>query len=247
MGGKIARVIYARQFVLPFPHDAVFLPNAYLRGQANEEAFQWIERPQLWPAGRLAIQGEAGVGKTHFLHVFAQLYNAAVLPAAALHMFMPVSSVRALAVDDADTIDDPRVLLHLLNTAAEQGMPTLLAGRVAPAHWAVGLPDLSSRLRAMNTAILHPLDDGLLRAILGRLLADRQLVVPERLQTHMLLHLPRTGGALREAVARLDRLALAAGRHVTRAMVARVVSRADLPVETMEVEGDDLLNQLSPA
>jgi chromosomal replication initiation ATPase DnaA len=69
---------------------------------------------------------------------------------------------------------------------------------------------------------LHAPEDDLLRPLLARLLADRQLRVPEKLQDFLLARLPRTGGALREAAARLDRLSLAEGRHVSRALVARV-------------------------
>ena len=117
----------------------------------------------------------------------------------------------------------PRALLHVLNAAAEQRIPTLLSGRTAPAYWGVSLPDLDSRLRAIAVVTLHPPDDLMLRALFSRLLEERQLLMPERLQSYMLLQLPRTGGALREAVARLDRLAMASGSHVTRAMATLAV------------------------
>ena len=211
-----------------------------MRGAANEDAIQWIERPDLWPSGRLAVLGEAGVGKSHFLQVFAQRHSARVLHATALRSFMPLPEAEALAVDDADCVEDPLALLHVLNVTAERGMPTLLAGRSAPAHWDMHLPDLASRLRAMNVVALHPPDDDLLRAMLSRLLADHQLVLTERLQALMLFHLPRRGGALREAVAALDRLALACGGNVTRAMVAEIIGESAASVET-PVEGDHLL------
>jgi chromosomal replication initiation ATPase DnaA len=71
-------------------------------------------------------------------------------------------------------------------------------------------------------ALLAP-DDGLLRALLARLLADHQLRVAERLQDFLLARLPRTGGALREAAARLDRLSLAEGGMITRRIAQCVV------------------------
>ena len=220
---------YARQFALPFPQAIQYLPGAFLPGEANQEALAWLDRPESWPGRRLAVYGEAGVGKTHFLHVFAARFQAALLPAEALRPFTPVPDAAALAIDDADTVADPRTLLHLLNGAAEREMLVLISGRSAPAHWGVALPDLDSRVRAMATVELRPPEDGLLRALLGSLLADRQLIVPERVQEYLLIHLARTGGALREAACRLDRLALASGGHVTRAMAAMVINGGDMP------------------
>jgi chromosomal replication initiation ATPase DnaA len=111
----------------------------------------------------------------------------------------------------------------LLNAASERGVPVLLTARTPPARWDFRLPDLVSRLRATPTVALLAPDDDLLRALLARLLSDHQLRVPERLQDFLLARLPRTGGALREAAARLDRLSLAEGGTITRKMAQCVV------------------------
>ncbi len=223
-------VTYARQFALPFPQDAHYAADAFIPGDANQAALAWLDRPDTWPARRLAVYGEEGTGKTHFLHVFAARYHAAWMPAEALRPFAPLPDAPALAIDDADAVPDPRALLHVLNAATEQHKLVLLSGRSAPAHWGVTLPDLASRLRAIANMAIGPPEDGLLRALLSRALAERQLVVPERVQEYLLTHLPRTGGAMRHAAAKLDRLALASGGHITRAMAAAV---ADVPEPAM--------------
>lgn len=133
-----------------------------------------------------------------------------------------------VAVDDADAAPE-RPLLHLLNAAGEAGLPVLLAGRAAPARWNAGLPDLASRLRAITAVRIGPAEDELLRSLLARLLAERQLVVAGPLQDWLRLRLPRSQGAIREAVARLDRAALAGGGRVTRALAQAVA--ADLQGE----------------
>jgi chromosomal replication initiation ATPase DnaA len=100
----------------------------------------------------------------------------------------------------------------------------LLAARTPPARWAVRLPDLASRLRAVTPVEIKPPEDSLRCALLLRLLADRQLAVRADLQDWLLLRLPRSPAALREAVARLDRAALAAGGTVTRTIAAGVLA-----------------------
>ena len=129
----------------------------------------------------------------------------------------------ALAVDDADLAGDA-ALLHLLNAAAEAGQPVLLAARTPPGRWDTALPDLRSRLRAMAAVELPPGDDEFLRTLLVRLLSDRQLAVADSVQDWLLARLPRTPGAVREAAARLDRAALAAGQAVTRPLAAQAVA-----------------------
>ena len=100
----------------------------------------------------------------------------------------------------------------------------LLTGREPPARWAVTLPDLASRLRATAAVGIGPADDALLRILLARLLSERQVIVPQSVQDWLLLRLPRTAGAVREAAARLDRLALARGGPVTRSLAAEAAA-----------------------
>ena len=231
---------YARQFALPFPQHHHYAPADFLPGACNAAALAWLENPSAWPAQRLLVHGPDGAGKTHLLHVFAARHHAALLPALAVRRLEPPPEAAALAIDDADSVADPRALLHLLNQTAERGMPVLLAARLPPAVWAIQLPDLASRLRAITTVALHVPEDDLLRPLLARLLADRQLRVPEKLQDWLLARLPRTGGALREAAARLDRLSLAEGRHVSRAMAARVAEDlGEAPEDGQEKSPED--------
>ncbi len=131
----------------------------------------------------------------------------------------------AIAIDDADTAPDPEALLHLLNAAGEARRPVLLAGTTPPARWRPTLPDLDSRLRAITAIGLRQPDDGLLRALFARLIAERQLRVDETVQAYLLARLPRSCAALREAAARLDRASLAAGKRVSRALAAETLQR----------------------
>jgi chromosomal replication initiation ATPase DnaA len=134
----------------------------------------------------------------------------------------------ALALDDADTVADERLLLHLLNTARDRGLSVLLTGRASPSRWPIGLADLSSRVRAITAVEIEPPSDELLRALLMRMLADRQLKVGETVQEWLLLRLPRSPAALREAVARLDRESLVRQQPITRLLAACVLDMDDL-------------------
>ncbi len=210
-----------RQLALPFDHTAHYDAAEFLPDASNAEARAWLSAP--WPDRRLALWGGEGFGKTHLLHVWAEHTGAALFPGPAVRSLLHRPLTSGLAVDDADVAPE-EPLLHLLNRAAEAGVPVLLAARDAPGRWPTRLPDLASRLRATVAVGLHPPEDAMLRVLLARLLADRQLLVAAPVQEWLLLRLPRHPGALREAAARLDRAALAQGRSVTRALAADVLA-----------------------
>jgi chromosomal replication initiation ATPase DnaA len=212
-----------RQLALPFAYVPRFRVEDFIAAPSNEEARAWLGRVAGWPAGRLALYGEAGCGKTHLLQLWGERNGALLLDGPTLRRLPELAGSPAIALDDADAAPDETVLLHLMNLAAEMRRPLLLVGRTAPARWRVDLPDLASRLRAMTAVTVRPAEDPLLRALLARLLSERQLVLGESLQEWLLARLPRHPAALREAAARLDRQALAAGGRVTRAMAAALV------------------------
>jgi chromosomal replication initiation ATPase DnaA len=122
---------------------------------------------------------------------------------------------------------DERALFHLINLAREDAH-LLLTAQTAPAGWTIALPDLVSRLRAIPTVTLSPPDDALLRAVLVKLFADRQLAVDDSLVGYLATRLERSFAAARAAVGTLDREALRRKRPVTRALAAEVL-KLDAP------------------
>ncbi len=216
----------ARQLALPLGAAPHYTAAGFIAAPCNEAALAWLDRTEAWPEGRLALWGEPGVGKSHALHRWAERAGAAVLSGPRLRG-LPAPVGRGAAVDDADLCGDPPALLHFINAMRESGVPLLLAGRAPPAHWPVALPDLASRLRATTAVRLDAADDALLRALLARLFAERQLAVAAPVQEYLLARLPRDGGSLREAVARLDHAALAAGIGIGRALAAEVIAEMD--------------------
>jgi chromosomal replication initiation ATPase DnaA len=210
------------QLPLPFQHQPRFGANDFIRARSNLAALAWLETD--WPERRLALFGAKGCGKSHLLHIWARQTGAILLSGPALTDLDGVPHDGALALDDADTVCDEVLLLHLLNTASDRRLRVLLSGRTAPARWPIRLPDLSSRLRAFTVVEVGQPDDDLLEALLIKLLADRQLLISPTVQKWLLLRLPRSPAVLREAVALLDRESLVSGIAITRQLAARVLS-----------------------
>ena len=166
------------------------------------------------------------------MQLWARDHGALLLPGTALRGLTglpdragdPHGFPRGFAIDDADMAVDEPALLHLLNAARELGLPVLLAGRQAPSRWPVALADLASRLRATVAVGLRRPEEALLRILLLRLLAERQLGVSQPLVEWLLLRLPRRADAMREAARLLDEAALASGTAVTRTLAAAALA-----------------------
>ena len=117
---------------------------------------------------------------------------------------------------------DERALFHLLNLARQEEADVLMTARTQPAGWALELPDLLSRLRAVPVVTLAPPDDALLRALIVKLCLDRQLSVDEALVNYVASRIERSFAAARKAVALLDAEALRLRRPVTRALAVEL-------------------------
>ncbi len=114
-------------------------------------------------------------------------------------------------------------LFHLLNLVRERGPGLLLTARTPPEAWGLALADLVSRLRlAPRAEIGHP-DDALMRAVLVKLLVERQLVVDTRLVDYAALRLGRSLDAARRFVEEIDRRALSRKARITRTLAAEVL------------------------
>jgi DnaA regulatory inactivator Hda len=213
------------QLPLDLGHRPALGRADFLVAPSNAAAVAWLDRWPLWPAPALALYGHKGSGKTHLAHVFAARAGARFIdPAALATERVPtlLGEARAAIVDDATTAA-AEPLLHLYNVLAEQQGHLLLAAREPPAHWAIALPDLRSRLLACPAVALSPPDEALIGALLVKLFADRQLAVGDDIVTYLTLRLERSFDAVLQAVATLDQAALAERRRITVPLARRVL------------------------
>jgi chromosomal replication initiation ATPase DnaA len=70
-------------------------------------------------------------------------------------------------------------------------------------------------------------DDDLLRGVIVKLFADRQISVDEAVVSYILTRIPRALAAARALLAEIDRRALEEKAEVTRNFVARVLRELD--------------------
>ena len=214
-----------RQLVLALPHAESFAREDFLAGPSNAAALKLIERWPDWPAPVMALVGPEGAGKSHLAAIWAAMSGARVVSARRLsETDLPAAfATGALVVEDLEPVNvDERALFHLLNLAREEGASVLITSRTAPTNLKVAIRDLASRLRSLPVVTLEAPDDDLLRAVIVKLAADRQIAVDRTLVNYLATRIERSFAAARAAVARLDEEAMRQHRPVTRALAAEL-------------------------
>jgi len=213
-----------RQLALALNYAENYAREDFLSGPCNEAALQLIDCWPDWPANAIALIGPEGSGKTHLATMWAAAAGARVISGHALGEDELVSALAtgALVVEDGAAAADQRVLFHLINLAREEKAFLLFTARTPPSAWPVTIPDLVSRLRALPVATLQAPDDEMLRAVIVKLAADRQLMLDESVVRYLSTHIERSFAAARAAVAALDNEALRQRRPATRALAAEI-------------------------
>jgi chromosomal replication initiation ATPase DnaA len=211
---------------LDLDHAESYARDDFLGGPSNAAALTLIDSWPDWPSPTVALVGPEGSGKSHLAAIWALQAGARSVAARTLRdADVPAAlATGALVIEDAAPSEfDEIAMFHLLNLAREEAAFVLLTARTPPATWLVRTPDLYSRLKAVPVVALAPPDDALLRAVLVKLFADRQLAVDEQLVGYVATHIGRSFAEARSAVATLDREAMVRQRPLTRTLAADVL------------------------
>lgn len=212
-----------RQLALALDHAESYARDDFLSGPGNSAALTLIESWPDWPANAVALIGPEGSGKSHLASIWAVASGARTMSGRALGEsdLLAALATGALVVEEAPEADQ-RALFHLLNLAREEDSFLLLTARSAPTLWPVAIADLASRLRALTVITLQVPDDAMLRGVIVKLAADRQLALDESVVRYLLSHIERSLAAARAAVIALDNEALRQRRPVSRALAAEL-------------------------
>lgn len=221
-----------RQLAFDLPAQEAWRREDFFVSPANQVALATLDGWRDWPQRKLVLVGPPGSGKTHLARLWAEETGARYLRAGDLAGLdlAGLAAPAAVVVEEADGVAGDsaaeEALFHLHNIVQPSGH-LLLTARGPVRDWGLRLPDLKSRMEAAGVVRLEPPDDALLSAVLVKLFADRQVVVPPGLIPWLVVRMERSLAAAREVVAALDARALAEAKPISRAMAAALLDRPE--------------------
>ncbi|MCI0598086.1 MAG: DnaA/Hda family protein [Beijerinckiaceae bacterium] len=213
------------QLTLTFAPEPGYERENFFVSESNERAYGIIELWPNWPDPMLLLTGPPGAGKSHLGAIWASNARAGIHSAYSL----AAADIDALAtgpllLEDADAIGEAEAeLFHLVNLMRERRVALVLTAKTPPGAWGLRTADLLSRLRLAPMAALGPPDDALMRAVLIKLLIERQLIVDTSVISYIAIRLERSLDAARSFVGALDCEALARQCRITKAIAGDVL------------------------
>jgi chromosomal replication initiation ATPase DnaA len=200
----------ARQIPIMFPINPAMAREDFLVSDSNRDALNWIDRWPYWNAPALYIHGPEGSGKTHLLNIWRGM-----------------AGTNAHVIDDLDRIvgDRPQeeILFHLYNRVRQVPGSILITGTKPLGLMKFATPDLASRLRSCPQVLIGLPDEDLLRALLVKLFADRQMRIDVGMIEYIVTRMERSFSAARDLVSELDRMSLVEKRPASLSMVRKLL------------------------
>lgn len=207
----------SRQLRLKLQRPSSFRREDLIVSPANAEAVQAIDHWRGWHGGALALVGPSGSGKSHLGAAWAQAAQAAIVDVPVGIDDLVRLQGRPVLVEHAER-QDGEVLFHLINHAGEEGSGLLLTSRRQPTAWPASVPDLRSRLNALQVIELGPPDDEILAGALHKFFRERNIKPADDLVPYLLKRIERSIPVAWEIVRRLDEAGDAQRRPISRAL-----------------------------
>ncbi|MDC1383602.1 DnaA/Hda family protein [Candidatus Puniceispirillum sp.] len=184
----------------------------FIVSECNALALASIDQ---WPDWRgncraLNLVGPSGAGKSHLAsmwrsmiqksHLLVGLQADKALPDLAFYVLDGVAS---------NKVWDEESLFHCFNRCVDDKGGILLLSKIPVGQMDWRLPDLRSRMRAVNVARIGSPDDGLLYALLNKHFLDRQMSAPQEMLSYIVNRMERSFASVQVIASALERDSIA--------------------------------------
>jgi chromosomal replication initiation ATPase DnaA len=207
------------------------------RGEFIAAAGNAVARARLgawpnWSSGCLVLVGPEGCGKSRLAEAWLERSGGLALdprrPETAAARSRPV------LLEDVDRGACDEGLFHLINLAPVSG-GLLMTARTAPGAWPTALPDLRSRLNALEVARIEAIDDEVLEGVLADFLRARGIRPSPDLASYLVRRIDRSVAAARDVVERLHEASGREHRPVTRALAREILDDVSENLDLFDV------------
>lgn len=164
-------------------------------GTSNADAVRYLRHVATWPVRTAVLTGPRGSGRSLMGRLFARRSGGRV-------------------IDGHASVSEEEIF-HAWNAAQASGTPLLIIADVPPSEWAIALPDLASRLRAVPVLTIGEPDDCLARDLIDALFAQRGMAISPDVAAYVVPRMERSYAMIHRVVAALDAASLEKGRAIS--------------------------------
>jgi chromosomal replication initiation ATPase DnaA len=196
------------QIALPLDWPQAADDDRFLVSSANREAFEHFRAWSMWPVKATILTGPRRSGRTLLARAF-------------------VTRVGGRLIERAEEHDE-EALFHAWNAAQESKRPLVMIADDVPPAWAIALPDLRTRIAVTPIARIAQPDDGLFKALLRLLFADRGLHIADEPLRFIADRVERSYYNAERVVEAIDRFAIADRARLTLPTIRRALAEGGL-------------------
>ena len=215
-----------KQLPLELPFRQLAGRDDFIVSDCNALALASIDQ---WPNWRgscraLNIVGPSGAGKSHLAAIWQSVVqNSQRLTGLKAGQQLPNPAFYVLDDVAHSQAWDEETLFHCFNRCAGEAGSILLLSQTPVGQIDWQLPDLRSRMRAINLAQIDLPDDNLLFALLDKYFADRQVLAPPAMLSYLIKRMERSFIAVPRLAAALDHRSIAEKKPLSVALARNVL------------------------
>lgn len=180
----------------------------------------------------LVICGSPSAGKTHLASIAADSLGARFISIsdgdgadeALGAMRAAAADAAPLVIDRVERLARPELLLEALQQWRRNGGRLALVGRGEPEAWAGGVVDLATRLGAAPRLVMSEPDEDLIRRVMEKLFADRQVEASPKIIEFAARRLPRRLAAASAFVEAIDLASMRSKSPITLKLAGAAVA-----------------------
>lgn len=213
------------QLPLDLGHTPSHAEADYIVGDGNRLAHAHVMAFPRWSGPLTLITGAASSGKSHLARIWAERAGAEAPAVNAVEALAREGGTAPLVLEDVDRLAyDEAALFHLLNQAMRDHRPLLMTARDPVGNWPFQTDDLKSRARLAAHFSVTMSDDIQLSQMFVKLFDDRQVFVDPKVVAYLVARMERSAEEAVMLAGMVDRMALARGTAITRAVAAEALA-----------------------
>ncbi len=215
-----------KQLPLIMPFRPIVGRDNFIISECNALALASIDQWPDWPGGCRALNlvGPPGAGKSHLGVIWqSMIQKSCLLESLQADEVPPGTAFYVLDGVAANDLWNEETLFHYFNHCVDDKGGILLLSQtpVGQMNWC--LPDLRSRMRAVNVAHIESPDDELLYALLEKYFFERQMAPPSDMLTYLVKRMERSFTSVQVIASALERQSIAKQKPLSVSLARAVI------------------------